>query len=67
MLNVNINSNGFFKRLLLSYVVQIMHFWIEPVNKKSQEAFPILETMARMLYKLHGLQNVILVFNILLT
>lgn len=53
--------------MLLSYVVQIMHFWIETVNKKGQEALPILETMARKVYKLHGLRYLILVFNILLT
>lgn len=53
--------------MLLSYVVQIMHFWIETVHKKSQEAFPILEAMARTLYKLCGLQYLILVFNVLLT
>lgn len=44
-----------------------MHFWVETVNEKSQKAFPILEAMARMLYKLGSLQNLILVFNILLT
>lgn len=53
--------------MLLPYVVQIMHFWIETVNKKGQEALPILETMARKVYKLHGLRYLILVFNILLT
>lgn len=44
-----------------------MHFWVERVNKKSQEAFPILKAMARMLYELDSLQNLILVFHILLT
>lgn len=44
-----------------------MHFWIQTVHKKSQEAFPILEAMARMLYKLCSLRYLILVFNILLT
>ena len=53
--------------MLLSYIVQIMHFWVETVNKKSQEAFPILEAMARMLYELCSLRYLILVFNILLT
>ena len=53
--------------MLLSDVVQIMHFWIETVNEKSQEAFPILEAMARVLYKLGSLQYLVLVFNILLT
>lgn len=53
--------------VLLSYVVQKMHFWIETVNKKSQEAFPILEAMARMLYKLCSLRYLLLVFTILLT
>lgn len=61
-------QQGFSRALvLLSYVVQIMHFWIETVNKKSQEAFPILQAMARMLYKLCGLRYLILVFNILFT
>lgn len=53
--------------MLLSYVVQIMHFRIETVNKKSQEAFPVLEAMARMLYKLCSLRYLILVFTILFT
>lgn len=44
-----------------------MHFWIQRVHKKSQEAFPILEAMARMLYKLCSLRYLILVFNVLLT
>ena len=44
-----------------------MHFWIQTVHKKSQEVFPILEAMARMLYKLCSLRYLILVFNILLT
>lgn len=44
-----------------------MHFWIQTVDKKSQEAFPILEAMARVLYKLGGLQYLILILNVLLT
>lgn len=44
-----------------------MHFWIETVDKKSQEALPILKAMARMLYELYSLQYLILVFHILLT
>lgn len=44
-----------------------MHFWIETVDKKSQQAFPILKAMARMLYELDSLQYLILVLHILLT
>jgi hypothetical protein len=44
-----------------------MHFWVQTVNEKSQEAFPILEAMARMLYKLDSLPYLILVFHVLLT
>lgn len=51
----------------LSYVVQVMHFWIETVDKKSQQAFPILKAMARMLYEADSLQYLILVLHILLT
>lgn len=51
----------------LSYVVQIMHFRIEAVHQKSQEAFPVMEAMARVLYELCCLRDLLLVFNILLT
>lgn len=44
-----------------------MHFWIQTVNKKGQEVSPILEAMARMLYKLGGLQDLVLVLNVLFT
>lgn len=48
-------------------IVQIMHFWIEAVDKKGQEAFPVLKAVARMLYKLDGVQDLVLVLHILLT
>lgn len=44
-----------------------MHFWIETVNKKGQEAFPILKAVARMPYKLDSVQYLVLVLHILLT
>lgn len=51
----------------LSYVVQIMHFRIEAIHQKSQKAFPIVEAMARVLYELCRLRDLLLIFNILLT
>lgn len=47
-------------------VVQIMHFWIETVNKKGQEAFPILQAVARIPYKLDSMQYLVLILHILL-
>lgn len=44
-----------------------MHFWIETVDKKSQQAFAILKAMARMLYEADSLQYLILVLHILFT
>jgi hypothetical protein len=44
-----------------------MHFWIEAVDKKGQEAFPILKAVARMPYKLKSMQYLVLVLHILLT
>lgn len=44
-----------------------MHFWVETVNKKGQEAFPILKAVARVSYKLDGVQYLVLVLHILFT
>lgn len=44
-----------------------MHFWIETVNKKGQEALRVLQAVARMPYELDGVQYLVLVLHILLT
>lgn len=66
--NVNTGATRCFSGFCpLPDVVQIMHFWVETVNKKGQEAFPVLKAVARMSYKLDSMQYLVLVLHILLT
>lgn len=53
--------------MLLSNVVQIVHFGVEAVYKQSQEALSVLKAVAGLLYELCGLGDLLLKFQVLLT
>lgn len=51
--------------VLLSYAVQIMHFWVQRVNKERQEVIAVSKTMFWMLDELRSLRDLLLVIHIL--
>lgn len=51
--------------VLLSYAVQIMHFWVQSVNKESQEIIAISKTTFWMLDELRSLGELLLIIHIL--
>lgn len=56
---------GFVSSVLLPYAVQIMHFWVQSVNKESQEIIAILKTMFWMLDEHRSLGELLLVIHVL--
>lgn len=52
--------------LLLSYRVQVTHFRVQSVEEDSQKVSPIVKAMLGVLDELRGLEDLTLVFRVLL-
>lgn len=59
------SHDDFVSSVPLSYAVQIMHFWVQSVNKESQEIIAILKTMFWMLDEQRSLGELLVVIHVL--